>query len=58
MATYSVEAQAAFDEEGPAIQAPVQTTSRIRTKGAGTIQVVEFILGNELFAIDLFDTRR
>ena len=57
MATYSVEAQAAFDEEGPAIQAPVQTTSRIRTKGAGTIQVVEFILGNELFAIDLFDTR-
>jgi len=57
MATYSVEAQAAFDEEGPAIQAPVQATSRIRTKGAGTIQVVEFILGNELFAIDLFDTR-
>jgi purine-binding chemotaxis protein CheW len=57
MATYSVEAQEAFDEEGPAIQAPVQATSRIRTKGAGTIQVVEFILGNELFAIDLFDTR-
>lgn len=57
MATYSVEAQAAFDEEGPAIQAPVQAKSRIWTKGAGTIQVVEFILGNELFAIDLFDTR-
>lgn len=57
MATYSVDAQAAVEQEGPAIQAPVQTLSRIRTKGAGTVQVVEFILGNELFAIDLFDTR-
>ena len=57
MATYSVEAQAAFDDDGSAIQAPVQVSSRVRTKGAGTIQVVEFILGNELFAVDLFDTR-
>jgi len=57
MATYSVEAQTALEEEGTAYTAPVQVTSRIRTKGAGTIQVVEFILGNELFAIDLFDTR-
>lgn len=30
---------------------------RTRSKGAGNLQVVEFILGNELFAIDLFDTR-
>ncbi|HWQ68146.1 MAG TPA: chemotaxis protein CheW [Methanospirillum sp.] len=36
-----------------------QATRRIRagTKAAGSLQVVEFILGNELFAIDLFDTR-
>ena len=58
MATYSVEAQAAFNEEGPAIQAPVQTMSRIRTKGAGTIQVVEFILGmNSLQLISLIPGR-
>jgi len=56
MATYSVGVQA-VSEEGPAYINPVQTTPRIRTKGAGTVQVVEFILGNELFAIDLFDTR-
>lgn len=32
---------------------------RIRAGGktSGSLQVVEFILGNELFAIDLFDTR-
>lgn len=36
-----------------------QTVRKIRTssKGVGNLQVVEFILGNELFAIDLFDTR-
>ena len=30
---------------------------RASSKSAGTLQVVEFLLGNELFAIDLFDTR-
>jgi len=32
-----------------------RSTSRANT--AGSMRVVEFILGNELFAIDLFDTR-
>ncbi|PWR75153.1 chemotaxis protein CheW [Methanospirillum stamsii] len=57
MATYSVEAQATIEDESSVVQSPVHIASRIRTKGAGTIQVVEFVLGNELFAIDLFDTR-
>jgi len=35
---------------------PVGKT-RVVSKGAGNLQVVEFILGNEQFAIDLFDTR-
>lgn len=38
---------------------PGQALNRERksNRGAGNLQVVEFILGNELFAIDLFDTR-
>ncbi|HOJ95457.1 MAG TPA: chemotaxis protein CheW [Methanospirillum sp.] len=44
-------------ENAPVItQASVQT-ARAAKKGTGNLQVVEFILGNELFAIDLFDTR-
>ncbi len=44
-------------ENAPVItQASVQT-ARAAAKGTGNLQVVEFILGNELFAIDLFDTR-
>ncbi len=36
-----------------------QEVKKIRagSKGVGNLQVVEFILGNELFAIDLFETR-
>ena len=44
-------------ENAPVItQASVQT-ARAAAKGTGNLQVVEFILGNELFALDLFDTR-
>ncbi|HOL40806.1 MAG TPA: chemotaxis protein CheW [Methanospirillum sp.] len=39
------------------ITSPAETSHRNRAKRAGTIQVVEFILGNDMFAIDLFDTR-
>lgn len=36
-----------------------QVTKQVRTRAntTGNMRVVEFILGNELFAIDLFDTR-
>ncbi len=45
------------DENAPVITQKTVRTARAATKGAGNLQVVEFILGNELFAIDLFDTR-
>ncbi len=40
-------------------ESAVQTINKARkgARVAGNLQVVEFILGNELFAIDLFDTR-
>lgn len=34
-----------------------QSSIHKRGKAEGTVQVVEFVLGRELFAIDLFDTR-
>jgi purine-binding chemotaxis protein CheW len=39
------------------VAAQVKNRVHSRAKTAGSLQVVEFILGNELFAIDLFDTR-
>jgi purine-binding chemotaxis protein CheW len=44
------------DSEPVITQKSIQT-ARVAKKGSGNLQVVEFILGNELFAIDLFDTR-
>lgn len=56
MGTYNVDAEVSEDTSAPKeVSVPVRTQSR--RKGAGTIQVVEFILGKEHFAIDLFDTR-
>ncbi len=48
-----------IEEEHPETNIGTQIKKRIRAgaKTAGSLQVVEFILGNELFAIDLFDTR-
>ena len=57
MGTFSVDTTTEVVMEEPVHTSPVQSSSRFRAKGAGTIQVVEFILGNDLFAIDLFDTR-
>jgi purine-binding chemotaxis protein CheW len=60
MGTYSVESvesAAHAGQEEQIITSPAQTSHRNRAKRAGTIQVVEFILGNDMFAIDLFDTR-
>jgi len=55
MATFSVDTsnEEILEEQIATAHSP----SRFRNKGTGTIQVVEFILGNDLFAIDLFDTR-
>jgi len=57
MGTYSVDTSSEVMAQEPVQAVPVHTSSRFRSKGVGTIQVVEFILGNDLFAIDLFDTR-
>lgn len=57
MGTYCVETLTEPGQEEQSTPSFVQTSHRNRTKGAGSIQVVEFILGKEMFAIDLFDTR-
>ncbi|NLV25881.1 MAG: purine-binding chemotaxis protein CheW [Methanomicrobiales archaeon] len=59
MGTFLVDYQSQENPEEKAPEMTVQAVNkmRARTKGAGNLQVVEFILGNELFAIDLFDTR-
>ena len=45
------------DNNVPETKQKASNTARFVTKNTGNLQVVEFILGNELFAIDLFDTR-
>lgn len=50
------------DEEAPVEQVIESTmknsrTNSSRSRAKGTEQVVEFEIGNELFAVDLFDTR-
>ena len=45
------------EDNAPVITQKTIQTARTTSKGTGNLQVVEFILGNELFAIDLFDTR-
>lgn len=59
MGTFLVDYQ---NQEGAPDEGPLMSSQDVRkirtsSKGAGNLQVVEFILGNELFAIDLFDTR-
>ncbi len=41
----------------PDIRTNIMSKRRAGARTVGSLQVVEFILGNELFAIDLFDTR-
>ena len=57
MGTFLVDNE--IEEEHPETTIGTQIRRRIHAgaKTAGSLQVVEFILGNELFAIDLFDTR-
>lgn len=59
MGTFLVDNHSEADVPETITEVTSQTVRKIRTssKGAGNLQVVEFILGNELFAIDLFDTR-
>lgn len=57
MGTYSVEISADAVQEEQISSVPAHSSNWNRVKRAGTIQVVEFILGKEMFAIDLFDTR-
>ena len=62
MGTFLVDYNNQKNQDEPALEAPVISSHVVRklrtsSKGVGNLQVVEFILGNELFAIDLFDTR-
>ncbi|KAF5090774.1 CheW-like domain protein [anaerobic digester metagenome] len=59
MGTFLVDYQSHDEpvEKVPEITNQVVKKIRAGSKGVGNLQVVEFILGNELFAIDLFETR-
>ena len=59
MGTFLVDYQNQDETKEEKFEETLQAAKKIRasSKGAGNLQVVEFILGNELFAIDLFDTR-
>ncbi len=57
MGTFLVDNDSEEVQQDNAIESQVKKRILTRTKTAGSLQVVEFILGNELFAIDLFDTR-
>lgn len=59
MGTFLVDYQNQEETKEEKFEETLQAAKKIRasSKGAGNLQVVEFILGNELFAIDLFDTR-
>jgi len=57
MGTFLVDNDIEEEQPDTSIQTRVKTKVQERKKTAGSMQVVEFILGNELFAIDLFDTR-
>ena len=57
MGTFLVDEETMPENEGhePLARGTRTSTSRSRTKGSE--QVVEFVIGDELFAVDLFDTR-
>ncbi|MDD1728892.1 MAG: chemotaxis protein CheW [Methanospirillum sp.] len=57
MGTFLVDNDSEEVQQENVIESQVKKRILTRTKTAGSLQVVEFILGNELFAIDLFDTR-
>jgi purine-binding chemotaxis protein CheW len=59
MGTFLVDYQSHDEpvEKVPEITNQAVKKIRAGSKGVGNLQVVEFILGNELFAIDLFETR-
>ncbi|HWQ66316.1 MAG TPA: chemotaxis protein CheW [Methanospirillum sp.] len=57
MGSFLVEEETALDNQ---IQEPVMRNTRThssRSRMSGDEQVVEFMIGDELFAVDLFDTR-
>lgn len=57
MGTFLVDEEAVPEKQEiePAVREKRTSSSRSRTKGSE--QVVEFMIGNEMFAVDLFDTR-
>ncbi len=57
MGTFLVDNDIEEEQPDSSIQTQVKKKVQERRKTVGSMQVVEFILGNELFAIDLFDTR-
>jgi len=57
MGTFLVDNETEETVPGTTIETQIKKRIRAGAKTAGSLQVVEFILGNELFAIDLFDTR-
>jgi|GEM_PF-5510855 len=58
MAAFVVEEQKPEDTGSDWGEAVCRSRGSTKSRKSGTEQVVEFILGNELFAVDLFDTRR
>lgn len=57
MGTFLVDNDTEDEQTDTGSETRVKNRIQNRTRIAGNLQVVEFILGNELFAIDLFDTR-
>ncbi len=57
MGTFLVDNNIEEEPSDTNIGTQIKKRIQARTKTAGSLQVVEFILGNEIFAIDLFDTR-
>jgi len=57
MGTFLVDSDSEEVQQQSIVSTPVKKRVASRANTAGSMRVVEFILGNELFAIDLFDTR-
>ena len=57
MGTFLVDSDSEEVQQQSIASTPVKKRVASRANTAGSMRVVEFILGNELFAIDLFDTR-
>ena len=57
MGTMIVDSGISVDNADPEVQEQKTPLQNTRSRLKGTVQVVEFVIGDELFAVDLFDTR-